>query len=99
MAAVTKTLMLIGTQTTVITAITQAGAITTTTSVRVSDAVMRMVTIAAIDMAALITETIRSWITFCHKSSISRLFAKDWENVSLNKRLATCKESDWTRRC
>ena len=62
-AAATKTLMPIGTQTMVITAITYAGPITTTTSERVSDAVMRMVTIAAIDMAASITEIFRSWMT------------------------------------
>src|SRR6185295_4774841 len=86
-AAVTKTLMLIGTQTTVITAITSAGPTTITISVRVSDAVMRMVTTAAINTAALIMEIIRSWIIFCPKSSASRIFAKDWENVSRNKRL------------
>jgi hypothetical protein len=30
-------------------------------------------------------ETIPCWITFCHKSSISSLFAEDREDGTLNK--------------
>src|SRR5438309_4971925 len=85
----TKTLMPIGTRTTATMAITSTAATTTTTSVRVSDAVMKMVTTAAINMVASLGETIRSWTPFCRKSSISRLFAKDQEDGALNKRLAT----------
>jgi glucose/arabinose dehydrogenase len=34
-------------------------------------------------MAATITEIIRSWITFCHKSSVSRIFAKTHGHIRL----------------
>src|SRR4249919_2310287 len=77
---ITETLMLIGTQTTATVAITSTGAITTTTSVRASDAVMKMVTTADINMVASLMESIPSWIPSCHKSSISRLFADDRED-------------------
>jgi hypothetical protein len=50
---------------------------------RASDAVMKMATIAAINMVASLMETIPCWITFCHKSSISRLFADDREDGAL----------------
>jgi hypothetical protein len=57
--------------------------------VRVSVAAMKMATTAAINMVASLVETIPSWIPFCHKSSISRLCAKDQEDGPLNRRLAT----------
>ena len=61
---------------TVIVAITFPAASTTTTSVRVFVAAMKMVTTAAIDMVAMLTATISCRIVFCHEFSISSRFAK-----------------------
>jgi len=46
---------------------------------------MKMATTAAIDMVASLMEIIPSWITFCHKFSISSLFADDREDGALDK--------------
>src|SRR5687767_13616437 len=82
--ATTESLMPIGTRTTAIVAITYSGATTTTTSARDFAGAMKTATIAVIDMVvATPTATLPCRITFCRKSSISRLFVDDREGGAL----------------
>jgi hypothetical protein len=49
---------------------------------------MKTFTIADIDMAASLMETLPSWQPFWHKSSIYRIFGDVREDGTLNQRLA-----------